>query len=281
MNKQADITLVHLQGPAPVVSAPLGCLCLLSALEAAGIRAEFRDYQLGDGPSFEHGDLVRFISDDSAGIIGISAMVNVLPHLVSALREIRMARPDKKIILGGPGPASVAASLLAEYPVADVIVRGEGEVTLPAVVHALAGGRDPAVIPGVVCRSTAGIVQRTGPGRITELDHLPLPAFHRVDFTRYNGAVPLELTRGCPFTCAFCETSAFWGREVRHYSPERVARSAFAVAERTGRTQFGFVDDTFGLDRDRAERLIDLFAGTGITWTCSTRVERLNESWVG
>lgn len=275
-----DITLVHLQGPAPVVSPPLGCLCLLSALEAAGIRAEFRDYQLLDGQPFEPEGLVRFITDDSAGIIGIGAMVNVLPHLVRAVSEIKTRYPEKKVILGGPGPASVAETLLRVYPVADSIVRGEGEETLPELVRAIQAGKDLNAIPGIILPSLQGIVETPPRARIADLAALPPPAFDRLDLARYNGALPLELTRGCPFSCAFCETSAFWGREVRHYPPDHVAAIVRAAVRQAGRTEFGFVDDTFGIDRARADRLLGLLAESDARWTCSTRVERLDQGWV-
>ncbi|MBN1424632.1 B12-binding domain-containing radical SAM protein [Candidatus Fermentibacteria bacterium] len=280
MRTQPDITLVHLQGPAPVVSPPLGCMCLLAALEAAGVRAEFRDYQLVDGPPFEPEGLVRFITDDSAGIIGIGAMVNVLPHLVRALSEIKTRFPEKTVILGGPGPASVAEALLGAYPVADIVVRGEGEEALPELVRAIQAGKDLNAIAGIVIPSSLGIKCTPIRPRIADLDTLPPPAFGRIDLARYNGAVPLELSRGCPFSCAFCETSAFWGHEVRHYLPERVADTVRAMARQAGRCEFGFVDDTFGIDRARADRLVGLLAESGARWTCSTRVERLERGWV-
>lgn len=281
MPAQADITLIHLQSPAPVVSPPLGCLCLLAALERAGIRAEFRDYQLFEGTPHDPDGIVRFICEDSADIIGIGAMVSMLPSLIVALRKVKAHVPRKRIVLGGPGPASVAESLLRAYPVADAIVLGEGEETLPEVVRALTAGTDLTSVAGLVVQTEGG-VRRTPPrARIGTLDELPLPAYDRVDLGRYNGALPVELSRGCPFSCAFCETSAFWGRQVRHYAPERVAGIVHALRVRSEENSFGFVDDTFGVDRRRADHLLNLLRGIGARWTCSTRVERLEETWVG
>ncbi len=277
--RTADLTLVHLQGPAPVVSPPLGCLCLIGALEAQGIHVDFRDYQLETSSPFDPDGLVRFLTDDAAPIIGIGGMVNVLPHLVRALRAVREASPTTRIVLGGPGPSSVALPLLESYPVADVIVIGEAEETLPDVVRALRGGGDLSSIPGLVIPTEHG-VHRTPPRpRIRDLDALPPPAYDRVDLGRYNGAVPVELARGCPFSCAFCETSTFWGHTMRARSPESVSATIRRLAD-GGWSRFGFVDDTFGLDPPRSRRLLSFLAAQGVSWTCSTRVERLDEAWI-
>ncbi len=219
-----EVTLVHFQPPASVVSPPLGCLCLLAALAESGITAALRDYQLHEhGSRLDIHDMLRFVLEDSGQVIGFSCMVHMLPHLVLLLREIRRQAPEKKIVLGGPGPSSVAAPLLRRYAVADAVLLGEGERRFPLLVRALRAGTDLSAIPGLVVSHGDGVVTTTGRiERILCLDELPVPAYDMIDLSPYNGPIPLELTRGCPFSCSFCETNLFWGREVHSFSTPRV-----------------------------------------------------------
>jgi B12-binding domain/radical SAM domain protein len=43
---------------------------------------------------------------------------------------------------------------------------------------------------------------------------------------------PIEITRGCPFVCAYCQTSLLLGTQPRHRSIETIARYAGAIRQR-------------------------------------------------
>jgi radical SAM superfamily enzyme YgiQ (UPF0313 family) len=135
------------------------------------------------------------------------------------LPEVRKARPNVKIVAGGPefdlqtGPTALAA-----HPELDMIVLGEGEATFKDVVEKLfelrttadrsaaAPSRDRAglpmltlandftSIPGLVVRNAAGEVTMTGcRDVIPNLDDIPSPyATWRTGSSRSkpNGAVP-------------------------------------------------------------------------------------------
>lgn len=274
------MTLVHLQGPAPVVSPPLGCLCVYAALRQAGWGVELVDLQVvGDLPL--HGEAIASLVASEAGqIVGIGCMVHMLPTLVVCVRTLREAMPGLRIVLGGPGPSSVAGPLLEAFPFVDAVVLGEGEETFPQVVACLLGGGDLASIPGLVIPGPAGPVCTGPPRRITNLEVLPLPAYDAVDLSRYNGAIPVELARGCPYGCTFCETSRFWGHRVIQYSVPRVTALLRHLRETLGQSTFGFVDDTFGLHRAQARAVMEAMGQLGASWTCSLRLEQLDEPWV-
>jgi radical SAM superfamily enzyme YgiQ (UPF0313 family) len=255
----------------------------MAALEREGITSELRDYQLHTtGRPFELDDVVRFTLEDSSNIIGFSAMINVLPHLVRLLQEVKRLAPQKTIILGGPGPSSVAKPLLERYPVADVVVLGEGEGSLPLVLNALRRDEEKLNdIPGLLLKKSGGITATGSAPRLVNLGNLPFPAYSAVDLQQYNGAIPLELARGCPFSCAFCETCILWGRRVHVFSPKRVLSIVRSVTGQSSHTHFGFVDDSFGVQREAGDRLLEGLEGLDVTWHCSTRLEFVSEAWIG
>jgi len=111
-------------------------------------------------------------------------------------------------IVGGPH-ASACPEQVAEY--ADYVVVGEGEFTLPRLLaHLESGGTGP--VPGVACGS-----RNTPPDHTVRLDAFP-------PFSVMKGYI--EISRGCPFGCAYCQTSSLFGRGMRHRSIDTIARYA-------------------------------------------------------
>lgn len=94
----------------------------------------------------------------------------------------------------------------------DYALMGEGEESFPALLRALAEGRDPAGMPGLCCRNAAGALVNGGQAPRVEIDRFDPVA------PRYRRYGPIEITRGCPYGCCFCQTGDLCGRKVRHRS---------------------------------------------------------------
>ena len=123
---------------------PLGPLYLTRAIENAGYTVDFRDYQLNtyEDP-FSLDNCIDFLQD-SAPIIGISVMANLLPFAILLGKELKHRYPQKTIILGGVGAKSVESEILRRFPEIDIIAYGEGEVAGPILVDHLVHGEDLA-----------------------------------------------------------------------------------------------------------------------------------------
>jgi anaerobic magnesium-protoporphyrin IX monomethyl ester cyclase len=275
----SDITLVNLVFPTEVRVPPHGQLYLLAALEQAGYAVELRDYQLCElAEPWEPETVVRFAAD-SAPIIGFGCMSYALPLLIEASARIKRADPGKVIIAGGIGPSAVAERLLRAAPSLDAIVIGEGERTIVEVMDRLKAGRDLAGVAGVAYRDAAGAI-RVNPtrDRIPTLDQLPLPSYHRVDFSRYR-LVDIQYGRGCPYDCTFCDIAPYWGRKhtrrpVRHFIDELEL-----LVERYGRRDVFVIDDTFVLSRAHVLEICDeiLRRRLDVKWGCYARVDLMDE----
>ncbi|HEV7896841.1 MAG TPA: TIGR04013 family B12-binding domain/radical SAM domain-containing protein [Planosporangium sp.] len=89
----------------------------------------------------------------------------------------------------------------------DVAAVGEGETTLLGLVDA-AG--DPTSVPGAVFRDAAGNIVKTG-----RPERLPLDTFRGFSL-RWNRFNALEITRGCLYSCRFCQTPFMFSAKFRH-----------------------------------------------------------------
>ena len=146
------------------------------------------------------------------------------PDVAGLLARLADLEPRPWLLAGGPHPSARPADLLAAG--ADAIVVGEGEEVLPALLGRLEAGESPAGLPGVAALDREGrLVQGPRPPAVDLDAYPPLGIRHR----RFG---PIEITRGCPCACAFCQTSFLFGGRMRHRSVERVvhwARQAMAV----------------------------------------------------
>lgn len=121
-----------------------------------------------------------------------------------------IASAEQITIAGGPH-ASACWKEVAE--VADYVIIGEGERTLPRLLSALESGKSGASLPGVATRNGG----RNKTDHTVRLDGFPC-------FTRMKGY--MEISRGCPFHCGYCQTPRLHGTKMRHRSREAIVEAA-------------------------------------------------------
>ena len=116
-------------------------------------------------------------------------------------------------IAGGPHPSALPEEALQHF---DFVVIGEGEESLPQLIRALESGSDPAAVKGIAFKRQ-GRVLFTGNREPVDLDLYP--PFSRI-------LAPIEISRGCPWGCTFCQTPRLFGFCMRHRSIEVIERYA-------------------------------------------------------
>ncbi|MDR2855927.1 MAG: TIGR04013 family B12-binding domain/radical SAM domain-containing protein [Methanomicrobiales archaeon] len=107
-------------------------------------------------------------------------------------------------IIGGPHATACYHELT---DIADYVIVGEGEYTLPLLLHALE--TNSPVPPGVATKN----------GYTPATTSVYLNAYPC--FTKMKGYI--EITRGCPYQCGYCQTPSLFGREMRHRSVDAIA----------------------------------------------------------
>ncbi|MGB3944359.1 MAG: TIGR04013 family B12-binding domain/radical SAM domain-containing protein [Methanothrix sp.] len=131
-------------------------------------------------------------------------------------REVDSSRADVQAVFvaGGPHPSARSEEALRRF---DFVVIGEGEETLPELISVIKGGGDPARVKGIGYRQD-GIARLTLPREDVDLDLYP--PFQPPIFS------PVEITRGCPWGCAYCQTPRLFGRRIRHRSVSKILEYA-------------------------------------------------------
>jgi radical SAM superfamily enzyme YgiQ (UPF0313 family) len=204
---------------------------------------------------------------DVVGITANSGNMDTVRLLVE-----RLKRHDLPVILGGSHP-TVLPEQSIRYTAATMVAIGEAELTLAAVLDALARNEPLDGIPSLAFSTGQGIAVNPRGPLIDPIDDLPIPDRSFVDRADYFGEV-IMTGRGCPFKCAYCASNTIWGRRVRLRSVDSIiaelqtlrrdaevadGRSAGSAAEedRPGRWVVKVVDDTFTVSRARTLKLLD------------------------
>ncbi len=155
---------------------------------------------------------------------------------VEVHREVQALQSLKQggrvmLAAGGAHPSADPRSVLrAGF---DVVCRGDGEPVFAELVQRWAQGAPLNGIPGLYINTWTDVVF-TGHPLKASLDDVPaLP----IAYGKYG---PIEITRGCPYGCRYCQTPRLKGRIVRHRSPTAVFRAVEAMVE-AGRTDLRFI----------------------------------------
>src|SRR5665647_670483 len=131
--------------------------------------------------------------------------------------EVKNAGTDSIFIAGGPHPSGVPDETLEYF---DYVVLGEGEETLPELVKVLKDGGDPRKVWGIAYRDSGTGKMVTTPKRpYVNLDTYPC-------FDPKKLRSPIEISRGCPWGCKYCQTPRLFGREIRHRSVDSILKNA-------------------------------------------------------
>jgi anaerobic magnesium-protoporphyrin IX monomethyl ester cyclase len=195
-------------------------------------------------------DFADYVQRRRPGLVGLYCNLmtkgNVL-RMIPILKE-----SGATVILGGPEPVSYAADYLRFG--ADIIVFGEGELTLEALIPHLArhGRRGLQQIPGLIFRDDDGQIIKTAVRPlIKDLSAQPWPDREAIDMQRYldtwktyHGLSSLSLVtaRGCPYTCTWCSHTVF-GHTHRRRSVIDVADEIQWIQERYDPDQLWYADD--------------------------------------
>ncbi|MFL7808422.1 MAG: TIGR04013 family B12-binding domain/radical SAM domain-containing protein [Anaerolineae bacterium] len=143
-------------------------------------------------------------------VIALSFATASLPRARVLLKALRAIEPAPFVVAGGPHPSARPAEVL--HLGAHAVVMGEGEAALPALLDRVLAGASPAGMPGVFTLDVVGHTVRGPRPAPVDLDDYP-------PFGLAHGRLgPVEITRGCPCACAFCQTSYLFGGRMRHRS---------------------------------------------------------------
>jgi B12-binding domain/radical SAM domain protein len=171
---------------------------------------------------WDDADLVGRVGELAEGgqrlVVAFSFATANVSEVAEALEPLRGCLHNKGLtnvtfVAGGPHPSGDPAGTLGMG--FDVVVTGEGERTFPDLLARLFAGDSLTDLPGLAFYD-GGQVMRSGRAPMVDIDAFPPFA------VRHTRFAPVEISRGCPYACAFCQTPFFMGGRMRHRSVEAV-----------------------------------------------------------
>ncbi|MHA3963202.1 MAG: B12-binding domain-containing radical SAM protein [Candidatus Thorarchaeota archaeon SMTZ1-45] len=259
-------------------SPPLGLGYIASYLRETG------DHQvkIHDG-LLQHSrasDFAETLTSFSPDVVGISGQTT--PSIYDVYRTAKAVKkhdPATLVVVGGAHVTFQDEQVLKDCPEIDVVVRGEGEVTMKMLLDEISENRCNVRVEGTTTRLGTSILRNPDRPYIANLNSLPFPAYDLLNLTSYfprgKRIAPMITSRGCPYQCTFCSSSRITGKRWRGRSAENVVREIELLQERYGVRDVTFLDDLFTFDHQRVEEICSLIIKDvdNIGWTCSSRAD--------
>ncbi len=220
---------------------------------AFGYLKAYLDKNLENPPAFEF--IEGPVDTDKYDIVAISSTSQDYSEAKRIAADVKKRNKSIITILGGHHVTYLPYTLTSDF---DLGVLGEGEQTFLDLVEYFQENvfnpdhEELKNIRGLAIHKDNEIILTEKRDLIDPLDNIPHP--HRMaGDTQY-----LFTSRGCPYKCAFCSSSSFWGK-TRTLSAEYVVGEIEQIL-----TQFPDIkhipieDDIFILDLTRLEKIIVL-----------------------
>lgn len=196
---------------------------LNSACKEKGIKAYIIELSVNE--SFR--EILKSILKSESDVYAFSCYLWNIELVKKLCIDLKALKPECEIILGGPEVSFDPE----EYSFADVILCGEGEISLPEY---LLGNLSQNIIFGKP---------------LDNLDSLPFCYSDEDLSENKQRLIYYESSRGCPYSCSYCLSSVTKG--VRFKSIEKV-KDELRKFDNAKVDLVKFVDRTFNTDKKRA-----------------------------
>jgi len=202
-------------------------------------------------------DILADVYKEKPDVIGLACYIWNFDMTMQLANLIKKVIPGIKVILGGPEVSYNPEEIMKEFQYVDFIIQGEGEETLRLLLAALYKATSLSDITGLARREGDNVLAASCPQVVKTLDNIPF-AYNDNDMDELKDRIVYyESSRGCPFSCQYCLSSATKG--VRFYSLERVYKDLQFFIRHNVR-QVKFVDRTFNANKNYYLPIIEYLA---------------------
>ncbi len=223
-----------------------------------------------DHPVWQEIEMV--IREYDPAVIALSVMTNKSDICTRIATMAKNINPKIVTVAGGYHP-TLSPSDTHGF---DYVLRGEGEYSFLKLMRVLLDGR-----------GALSEVSRLGgnpehPNQVVDIEKLPHPAKHLVlgEAAYPKGGLSIVISsRGCPFSCTYCSSPAFFGRRVYYRPFSDVINEITELQDRYGLKEFYFADDTFTIKKPRVHEFCRelISRKMRINWSCITRLDLIDE----
>ncbi|WLQ32827.1 Sden_1168 family B12-binding radical SAM P-methyltransferase [Streptomyces castrisilvae] len=284
------------EGAVKRVVPPLGLCYIAGALEQEGIDISILDCIVEGideetpvaegvwnlGMSEER--FRAYIAENDFEVVGFTMIYSSdLQNLYRYAQIVKEVRPQTMVIAGGLHASIYARRFLQDAvadgtPFIDYVLRGEGEIRLGDFLRNLADGKIDISADGLAGWHQGKVFANPQFARVTDLDALPFPAYHKVPMERYfahnvpfspyprgKRVMQLYTSRGCPVGCTFCASTNFSKRYIARSVDSVIAEIQY-YKDAFGVDEVQFADDNLTFDRKRATELFERMTALQLPW---------------
>lgn len=227
--------------------------------------------------------LTEKLNKSKFDVIGVSVIGGYYQYrkLLKISIAIKSAKNRPLFIIGGHGPSPEPEFFLRKTE-ADVVVIGEGEITVIELLNALASKKSLTDIKGIAFRTGDKVYVNKHRDLIKDIDSIAFPAYHLFPINYYrlyrmphvknsDFVMTVLSSRGCTFQCNFCYRM---DEGFRSRSSECIIDEIRLLKRDYGINYITFGDELLMSSIERTVNLCEAFlkAKLNIRWDCQGRL---------
>jgi anaerobic magnesium-protoporphyrin IX monomethyl ester cyclase len=256
-----------------MIREPIGLFYLAKTLTKNNISVKIIDLNLDRMNKMKFHEFVRQVQPK---IIGITSYTFNLYLTLEILKEIKQTNPEITTVLGGVHASALPKETLNQCKFIDYIIIGEGELSFLELCQRILNKEPTEKIEGLAFRE--GVVKINPLSQpIRDLDFFQIPDRDPQTYSKYPIAL-VQTSRGCPYSCIFCNICNYYEHTIRYRSPKIVADECSYLVNKLRYNQIFFFGDSFTYNREWVELFCDelIHRRLKFEWACETRVNNVD-----
>lgn len=259
---------------------PLGIAYLASVCRNAGHEVKIYNQDVYHWPE---SDLLDLLNREYFDVVGLGVIAGYYQYrkLLKISEVINRAKKRPFYIIGGHAPSPEPEYFLKKTK-ADVVVIGEGEITIVQLLKALEDKKELFSVKGIAFLENGKCVQTPKRPLIQNIDNIPFPAWDLFPMDHYallreaniknRERCMLVLSgRGCIFKCNFCYRLM---EGYRARTPESIIEEIKILQKDYGISYIDFQDELLMNSAQGTTQLCESFIKSRlkIKWFCNGRL---------
>lgn len=220
----------------------------------------------------------EIFKDNYSEIFGITATTYTRFEAIKIAKIIKRIYPNSVVVVGGVHFMYCAKDTLEMVPEIDIVVRGEGEITIVELANVINRKGSCEKINGISYRRDGQIIENQDQVNFENIDSIPpFMKFTWDEYPEYLFGYPERIraisvmsTRGCPYKCVFCSKA---GMKYRLRSPKSVVDEIEFWKERFNIEGINFLDLTFTANPNHVREIcLEMIKRkVNLKWWCESR----------
>jgi anaerobic magnesium-protoporphyrin IX monomethyl ester cyclase len=240
-------------------------------------------------------DLYKQVERFQPDLIAISSTEDMWELGIKALEHIENLKIKNNIpVVAGGVFATFAPDICLEHRLIDMVCVGEGEDAIVDLCNKIQKGDDYSDVTNLCFKDNDGGIKKNKIAKLVDVDTSPILDLDLFEENRLYRpmagkiwkTVPIETHRGCPFTCAFCNSpdqqklykEETGGSFFRKKSIDKIYDELIYFKEEIGLELVFFWADTFlAWNKKELDEFCEMYKEIKLPFWMQTRPETVNE----